>query len=73
MTPEQTNHLAKLKFAVSRRLQDKYTKGAVEHGGFLWEMSREELLENAIDEAIDQLTYLLTLKGKLDNENKMED
>lgn len=68
MTPDQDNHLSKLIFRVGKRLQTKYRKGALEHGGYLWLMPAEELLENAIDEAIDQLTYLLTLKETLDNE-----
>lgn len=40
----------------------KYEAGAKEHGGNLWEMRQDDLLDNAIDEAIDLFVYLYTLK-----------
>jgi len=42
----------------------KYRKGAEEHGGNLWDLSEDELLDEAINEAIDQVIYLLTIKLK---------
>lgn len=42
----------------------KYSAGQVEHGGNLWEMDEDRLLDHAINEAIDQVVYLLTIKGK---------
>jgi len=44
----------------------KYVTGQKEHGGNLWE--KEGLLDMAIDEAIDQVIYLLTLKKQLEND-----
>jgi len=39
---------------------EKYEKGQLEHGGQLWQ--KEGLIDMAIDEAIDQVIYLLTIK-----------
>lgn len=41
----------------------KYLRGQAEHGGQLWQKSG--LLDMAIDEAIDQVIYLLTLREQL--------
>lgn len=49
----------------AEKMQAKYEKGQAEHGGNLWEMPPKDLLENAIDEAIDQVVYLITLQGQL--------
>ncbi len=68
MTPEQKSHLSYILSQALNRIDVKYTAGAAEHGGVLSDMSEEALLDNAIDEAIDQVTYLLTLKQKLSNE-----
>jgi len=65
MTPEQKAHLSYILSEALSRIDDKYQKGAAEHGGTLSDMSATELLENAIDEAIDQVVYLLTLRQKL--------
>jgi hypothetical protein len=64
MTPSQSNHLEDLIDKISRLTRPKYARGAIEHGGDIRDLSKEELLDNAIDEAIDQLVYLLTLKSK---------
>jgi hypothetical protein len=57
-------HLAEILWDSRLLIEAKYRKGQAEHGGFLPSMTREQLLDNAIAEAIDQLVYLLTLKGK---------
>jgi hypothetical protein len=56
----------KLKIQSAVLMDEKYRKGAEEHGGFLGDMTPEDLIANAIDEAIDQLVYLLTLRDKFD-------
>lgn len=58
------NHIAELGKEFCLAMADKYTKGVREHGGHLWDVSEEQLLEMAIEEAIDQVVYLLTLRGK---------
>lgn len=46
---------------------DKYFKGAKEHGGNLWD--KQGLIDMAIEEAIDQVIYLMTLKQQIDDSN----
>lgn len=65
MTPEQENHLLSIKNTFKQLVDTKYRKGQAEHGGDLWFLSPNQLLDMAIDEAIDQIVYLLTLKEKL--------
>lgn len=67
MTEEHKAHAAQLADEVERRLIRKYTKGQEEHGGNLWEVPPLQLLEEAINEAIDQAVYLLTLRQQLEN------
>jgi len=65
MSEEQQQHLQGLLYEFGKLASNKYTQGALEHGGNLWDMSNDDLLNNAIDEAIDQVVYLLTLKQQL--------
>jgi hypothetical protein len=64
VTPQQEVHLEGLKWDVFKAIDKKYRRGAKEHGGILSDMSEDDLLDNAIDEAIDQVAYLFTLKAK---------
>lgn len=63
MTAEE--HAQKIAKLFSDLMLPKYLKGAEEHGGHLWEFSKTKLLDNAIDEAIDQVVYLFTLRDQL--------
>jgi hypothetical protein len=65
MTREQEKHLLDIKLAFNVLVDAKYRKGQKEHGGNLIEMDLEKLLDCAIDEAIDQVVYLLTMKQKI--------
>ncbi len=67
MTFEQDQHLTKIQTEFSRMVFWKYRQGAKEHGGNLIDMTPLQLLDNAIDECIDQFTYLITLRDKLAN------
>lgn len=67
LNAEQTKHLNHVQGEFAHRLAAKYTKGAEEHGGDLQDMNELELVENAIEECIDQFTYLLTARDKLLN------
>ena len=64
MTPEQEKHLLDIKEAFTQLVDTKYRKGQAEHGGSLWD--KRGLIDMAIDEAIDQVTYLITLKRQLE-------
>lgn len=48
----------------SSRAIRKWIKGHIEHGGGILRYSCEELLEEAIDENIDQMVYLMCIKKK---------
>jgi hypothetical protein len=72
MTPQQEKHLRKIKERFSTLVDDKYRKGQKEHGGDLFEKNKIFLVDCAIDEAIDQVVYLLTLKDLIGN-NRSED
>ena len=63
MTQAQNAHLKRLVEQFQCRASLKYRKGQQDHGGNLWVKSG--LLDMAIDEAIDLVIYLLTLKEQL--------
>lgn len=65
MSPEHEKHLDLLVRNANYLMKRKYRAGQSEHGGNLWEMAFDELLDNAISEALDQVVYLLTLKQQL--------
>lgn len=65
MTNEQEAHLAIIKMTFDMLVDNKYRKGQEEHGGNLMNQSEMSLVDSAIDEAIDQVVYLLTLKQKM--------
>jgi hypothetical protein len=65
MNENQENHLESIKKEFNKLVDPKYRKGVQEHGGNLWQMDRESLLNCAIEEAIDQVVYLITLRQQL--------
>ncbi len=64
MNDDQKMHVQRLKAVFNRSVSEKYERGVVEHGGNLWEKGIIELLDEAINETIDQFTYLQTLRDK---------
>ena len=69
MTPEQEDHLNVIKSAFKFLVDTKYRKGQKEHGENLFDKTPIQLVDNAIDEAIDQVVYLITLRDKLTPNN----
>lgn len=65
MTGEQEQHLQQIKDEFGEAVERKYRAGAAEHGGNLWDKTPLQLCDEAIAEAIDQVTFLLTLRTKL--------
>lgn len=69
MTTSQEEHLQRIKKDFCELIDAKYRKGSVEHsgefGGELLNVPTLGLLNHAIDEAIDQVAYLLSLREKL--------
>lgn len=71
MTLAQEDHLAEIQEAIAKQVDAKYRVGQSEHGGDLWE--RVPLVEDLIEEALDQMTYALTLKSQLGRVKKLLD
>lgn len=65
LTKDQKDHAAFIADQAKAIILSKYIKGAIEHDGNLWEKTPLELLNEAINEAADELVYLLTLRDKL--------
>ena len=66
MNPSQQAHHDRILKEATQLISAKYTKGTIEHNSNLSEdYTVDQLLTEAINEAIDQITYLLTLKEKL--------
>jgi len=63
MTPQQEQHLQFIKDEFCQRYDKKYRAGQQEHGGDLWK--KKGIIDFAIEEALDQVGYLLTLKEQL--------
>jgi hypothetical protein len=60
MDAAQEAHLTRILTSFNAAARVKYAKGQREHGGNLWE--KGGLLDMALEEAIDQVIYLWTLK-----------
>lgn len=67
MTDAQKAHVESLLGKFQAEATEKYSKGAEEHGGNIWDIPATKLLDNAIEEAIDLIVYLYTLRNKLSN------
>jgi hypothetical protein len=65
MTKDQELHLGRVLEMFELKADEKYRNGQKEHGGNMWEMGMVELIENAMDEAIDQWVYLYTIYEQL--------
>ena len=65
MTPEQENHLRRMKREFCRLADPKYRVGASEHVGNLFDQPAGDLLDSAIAEALDGVIYLLTIRDVL--------
>lgn len=63
MTPDHQAHLERLIVAVTADLTRKYEAGQQEHGGNLWQ--KAGLLDHAIQEILDLVVYLYTLREQL--------
>lgn len=65
MTKEQEAHLNSVVQFATEALIQKYTLGAIEHKGLITDLSTEVLLQEALNEALDQVVYLTTLIQKI--------
>lgn len=59
LTADQQRHLDWICSETESATRKKYTAGQLEHGGDLWRKPQGEFL---LEEALDQVTYALTLR-----------
>lgn len=66
MNNEQKSHLADIQLNFIKEHQAKFTKGAEEHKTQLHkDFTKEQLLDFALEEVLDLVSYLYTLRDKL--------
>lgn len=58
------DHINQIVKEFRQEAKRKYMKGVEEHGGHLWK--KKGLIDMAIEEAVDQVIYLLTLKKQIE-------
>lgn len=63
MTPSHQYHLDGILLYINDKITAKYTAGAEQHGGKLWE---KKLIGEVLDEVADLVVYVTTLKNQLD-------
>lgn len=63
LTDEQIAHRESILADVARDFRKKYDRGQQEHGGNLWEHT--DLIDRAIEETLDHIAYLYTLRTQL--------
>jgi len=63
MTDAQEAHLERIITMVADDLQTKYRAGQQEHGGDIW--LKPGMLDHAIEEVLDLIVYLYTLRDQL--------
>jgi hypothetical protein len=73
MTQKQEEHLEGIVEEFKAMIGWKYPKGVKEHGGNLWELSALELVEHALEEAVDQVAYLVSLRSVLVKRDQVPD
>lgn len=77
MSEEQERDLQEIQGLFHSLVDEKYRAGAKEHGGNIWDMTIDDLAHEAMNEAIDQFTYLKTLHDKIQSQQayivKLED
>jgi hypothetical protein len=67
-TQSDYEHIEHLQNETKHLIESKYLTGIKEHGGHLWEKPVER---EALAEAIDQVSYLITLRDQIDEVCKL--
>lgn len=62
MNEKQREHINLIIQDFKEKAYPKYEKGVMEHGGNIWDMNLMELVDCALEEAIDSYVYLTTIK-----------
>lgn len=63
MSTSDEHHLQSILASFEKEASDKYHKGMAEHGGHLW--LKTGLIDQAIEETIDLVMYLYTLREQI--------
>lgn len=64
MSDGQEEHLARIKTKFVELVDSKYRAGAAEHGSDLLDMTMLKMIDSSIEEAVDLVTYLFSLREK---------
>lgn len=56
------HHLTQIQAAACEAIERKYIQGVEEHKTNLWEMPVIRMVEESINEAVDQISYLMSLR-----------
>jgi hypothetical protein len=67
MNKENEDHLQSIQMWFNKLIDEKYRAGQAEHGGEMW--MKPGMLRCAIEEALDQVTYLKTLHDQIKDDN----
>ncbi|ANS04434.1 hypothetical protein [uncultured Mediterranean phage] len=67
MNSEHEEHLNNIQTWFSKAIDSKYRAGQAEHGGEMW--MKPGMLRCAIEEALDQVTYLKTMHDQIKADN----
>lgn len=60
MNEEQHHHFHQLIHLLEQLGEPKYEKGAIEHGGNIWDLTDDQLEQAELEEMIDLMVYRLT-------------
>ncbi len=70
MPPEAEGHLQAIKDEFIEFVDGKYRAGQKEHGGLLAERTDIQLVHAILEEAVDLVTYAMTLKKRIVDREK---
>ena len=62
LEPEPREHIKRVIREFAAEASEKYVNGQIEHGGYLPSMGVSVILNHAIEEAIDMVVYLYSVR-----------
>jgi len=73
MTPEQEEHMGQLMMWFLNSYREKYKNGAVEYETLLSDLDDDQLIDHALEEVLDLVSYLTTLLLNRRNRRTIEE
>lgn len=70
MTEDQDRHLTEIIYFIANHYRPRYERGAREYGDNMWEHDEDWFIDNAIEENLDALAYLISWKLKRDKDGR---